>query len=858
LLERERARLELRQAFAEAVEGHGRLVLVAGEAGVGKTAVVREFCDDQTGRARVLWGACDVLFTPRPLGPLVSVAEGVGGELGALVESGAKPHEVVSALVRDLRAHAPTVFVLEDVHWADEGTLDVLRLLARRVETVPVLVVATYRDDELDPIHPLRVVIGELATSRAIERLKLAPLSAAAVLELAEPHGVDADELYRKTAGNPFFVVEALAAGGQEIPDTIRDAVLARSARLSVSARRLLEAVAVVPPQAEPWLLDAIAGEDVDRLDECLSSGMLTSERTGVSFRHELGRLAVEDSIAPTRKAELNRQALAKLADPPSSAPDLARLAHHADAAGDSDAVLQFAPAAAKRAAALGAHREAVAQYTRALRCGDDLSLTERAELLELSAESCYLTDQYDTGIAALEEALACRRELGDRLEEGSALRRLSKFLWCPGRTTESEARAREAVALLETLPPGRELGLAYHTLAFKCGARSAPEEAVVWARRALEIGESLDDPEITAIALRTIGEFEPGSGELVEAALELALSANLPDEVGETFLALAFSAFYRHDLPATSRYVDDGLAFCSERGLELYRVYLLAHRARLELMLGRWSEAADYAGSVLRIPRTSTTPRIIALAVLAVVRARRGDPGPQVLLDEAWALAKPTGELLRIGPVAAAQAETAWLAGDTAAVTSATEETLELALERGVPGIVGELACWRLRVGIAPKPRWPASEPWSLELAGRPAEAAAYWSERGAPYEAAIALAQSDDDPSLRHAHDALRELGVPAATAMVARRLRERGVRGLSRGPRQSTRGNRAQVTARELDVLRLVADGLRNAEIAERLFLSPRTVDYHVSSLIRKLGARTRGEAVAAAHRLNLLEA
>ena len=156
----------------------GALVLVAGEAGVGKTALVREFCDDQTERVRVLWGACDVLFTPRPLGPLLAVAEGVGGELGALVESGAKPHEVVSALVRDLRAHAPTVFVLEDVHWADEGTLDVLRLLARRVESVPVLVVATYRDDELDPIHPLRVVMGELATSSAIERLKLAPLSA--------------------------------------------------------------------------------------------------------------------------------------------------------------------------------------------------------------------------------------------------------------------------------------------------------------------------------------------------------------------------------------------------------------------------------------------------------------------------------------------------------------------------------------------------------------------------------------------------------------------------------------------------------------------------------------------------------
>src|SRR5919198_2578406 len=270
----------------------GQVLLVRGEAGVGKTTLVRLFCQEHGQSARVLWGACDPLFTPSPLGPLRAVAEGAGGELEAVVERGALPYEVVAALARELQRRNPTVFVLEDVHWADEATLDVLRLLARRVETVPALIVASYRDDELDRAHPLRIMLGELATSHTVGRVKLDRLSPDAVARLAEPHGVDAGELYRKTAGNPFFVVEALATGAQGIPDTVRDAVLARAARLSPEAATLLEAVAIVPPHVELWLLEALVGDASDRLDECLTSGMLVVGPTGVSFRHELARLA--------------------------------------------------------------------------------------------------------------------------------------------------------------------------------------------------------------------------------------------------------------------------------------------------------------------------------------------------------------------------------------------------------------------------------------------------------------------------------------------------------------------------------------------------------------------------------------
>src|SRR4051794_23491410 len=275
----------------------GRLVLVAGEAGIGKTALVRAFCDGLAATS-VLAGACDALYTARPLGPFVDIAEEVGGELSALVAAGAAPGAVAAALAQELRRRDSVVVVLEDLHWADEATLDVVRLLARRIESVPALVLATYRDDELDRAHPLRLVLGELPR-RAADRLTVAPLSAAAGAALAGPTTVDTHELHHRTGGNPFFVTEVLAADGDGVPATVRDAVLARIARLTPDARALLDAVAIVPPRAELWLLEALTGGDLSGLDACLASGVLRPERDAVAFRHEIARAVVEQALLP-------------------------------------------------------------------------------------------------------------------------------------------------------------------------------------------------------------------------------------------------------------------------------------------------------------------------------------------------------------------------------------------------------------------------------------------------------------------------------------------------------------------------------------------------------------------------------
>ncbi len=873
LLERSDDLAELSGAFAAAANGAGTVALVTGEAGVGKSALLARLAADVAGPAgaaggggaRVLWGTCDALFTPRPLGPFHDIARQAGGRLLAAAAAPADREALFAAALDELqRGRAATLVVVEDAHWADEATLDLLKFLGRRIAATRALLAVTYRDDEVGPAHPLRLVLGELPRA-AVRRVRLRPLSAAAVAALARQAGRPDAGLHAATGGNPFYVTEVLAAVDDGIPATVRDAVLARAARLSPAARAVMELASVVPARIEPWLVRQLLDPPPGALEECGAVGMARLDDGALAFRHELARRAVEDALPADRRRALHAECLTALlarAGAGDASVSAARLVHHADRAGDAAAVLRLGPVAAEQAAAVGAHREAASLYGRVLGQAGALPPRERVALLERHAYECYLTNEIAAAIDARRAALAVWRAAGERLREGDTLRWLSRLTWFAGDRAAAERHAAEALAVLEAFPGTRELAMAYSNLAQLAMVGTDADGAEAWGGRAAAIAEAAGDVDTLAHALNNVGSARyvagrPGGREQLERSLALALEHGLQEHAARAYTNLCANAVRVRDYTRAGADFAAGLAYCEAHDLTSWTLYKLAWRARARFETGDWAGAADDADRVLGHPRAATVSRVPAMAVLGRVRLHRGDPGWRALLDEARDLARATGELQRVGPVAVARAEAAWLHGDLDA--AAAELAPALALPHATPMDRGELAAWARRAAPegAPAPAFAPGEvppPYDAELAGDWRTAAEGWARVGCPYERALVLLGGDEG-AVREALAVVERLGSEPAAAVVRRRLRALGARGVPRGARPRTRGNPARLTARQLEILRLVAGGLRDVEIADRLYLSQKTVGHHVSAVLAKLGVRSRTAAAAAARELGI---
>jgi len=857
LLERESSLALLADYAAEARGGDGRLVVVGGEAGIGKTALLERF-QRNLRDARWSWGACDGLFTPRPLGPLYDLADQLGGELLDLCARGADRDELFRALLRQVSGPGPlNVVVVEDVHWADEATMDLLRFAGRRLRETRVLVVVTFRDDDLATDDQLRVALGELARHRTTRRIALAPLSADAVRALADGSDLEAAALYRLTGGNPFYVTEVLQAGMAQVPASARDAVLARAAGLSADARQLLEVAALTGARAEAGLLEAASGCPPAAVDELLACGLLVAGGGWLRFRHEIARLAVEQAIPARRGAAIHGQILTALRS--AGTPDDAQLAFHAEGAGDAAAVLRYAPAAARRAAALASHREAAAQFERALRFAAGTDRATAAALYDGLADELLLLDRIEDAAEAIGRGLELWRATGDRRSEGDATRRLSTVLWQLARGQEAAAAAETAVATLEPLPAGIELARAYANLAARQMMAARHEEAIEAARRAQSIVPAQGAPDVASDALNTeaVSAFYLGqewTGRM-ERALRIALDQNLHAAAGRAYCN--FYSLYCHvrQFAAGEWVYADGIAYCDDHDITTYATFLRSERTKMLEQTGRWDEALALSQEILDMPVLAPATRLCPLNRTGTILARRGDPATWEHLDEAMPLADSTGEPLQIAPVRLTRAEAYWLEGRTAEAAREAELADEVP-DPGDPWLAGALAAWLRRTGSARRPRAEMAEPYLHQLSGHWEKAAQLWTDLGCPYEAALVRLDTADESALREALSTFTELGASAAARLARQKLRALGVRSIPVGPRSATRGDPLGLTRREREVLEEICAGQSNAAIAAKLFISAKTVDHHVSAVLAKLGAPSRNAAAAQAAKLGLL--
>lgn len=850
LVERDSQLEALRELMASAAAGEGRVALVCGEAGIGKTSLLRALASER--RAELWWGSCDALHTPHPLAPLHDIARETPVGFAELIARQAPRPALFEAVLAALRRSAAILFVIEDTHWADEATLDLVKFIGRRIDRLPVLLAVSFRDDEVGAAHPLRAVIGELSP-RSVSRIELPRLSPGGVDILARQALRASTGLHAITGGNPFFVTELLRRAEEGLPQSVQDLVLARLARLAPGARSIVQLASIFPARVERALVRELLATTVSDLEACLNSGLLLAEGDFLRFRHELARVAVENALEVPVAQELHARALHALRTWPGAS--VARLVHHAVHGRDREALRELAPRAAEEALARGSHREAAAHFEAALAAGAS-SDEERARWLEAYAVECQAIDQLDKAIAARDELAALFRRRGDVIAEARNLSQSALVYVLALRNPEADRASRRAIELLESQPPGPELACAYRIEGQLRMLNRDCRESVAWGRKALALAERFNDAAIVAAAHNTLGtatmflDYEAGCEEL-RRALALAQAGGMHYVAANVYSNLGSGSGELMRIREAERYLLQAIEYSTRHEIDFYRHYALSWLALCEVYLGRWEDAAIHAHEVIAPTRHGTTSRIMALVALGRIHARRGEPAAGARLDEALELATATGTLQRLAPVKAARAEHALLRGDAHAAACETREALELALRHEHPWFTGELACWLREAGALAAVPACCAEPYALQLSGRWVEAAAYWEALGCPFERAQALAMGDA-AAKSEALAILEALGAVASAQALRRRMRAEGVRVVLRGARAATRGNPHGLTARELEILGLLCEGLRNSEIAERLFRSVRTVDHHVEAIFAKLGVDSRAEAVAAAHR------
>ncbi|MDJ1016357.1 MAG: AAA family ATPase [Paracoccaceae bacterium] len=854
LLDRERELEALSQALSEAVQGCGSVALVTGEAGIGKTSLLRAFAAASDPSVRVLRGACEDLSVAEPLGPLRDLLRDSDVDLSVDLSETDRHLAVYSDILEACAGHpGGTAVIIEDLHWADDATVDFVRFLARRIIDQPILLVVSSRAERTETRQLLRRAFGDLS-AETLQRIPLAPLSEGAVAALCRAEARDPAAIFNASGGNAFYVTELLRNQDESLPTSIRDAVLARVDRLDDDARSVLEAASVIPRRAEIALIEAVLAESLDldsAIEGCLNAGLLFTDGDDLFFQHEIARQAVSGALSSYKARALHRRLLDRLRE--TGGAGLSRLLHHAQGAGDIAAVAELAPRAAEAAAGVGSRRESAAFYILAVEAAGEQS---DADLLEAAAFACYLSGRHFFSEGYQVRALKLIGESDDPIRYGDGLRKLSRYRWVRSDFSGAFEGVREAIRVLED-HRGPELAQAYSSYSqlLMTGYRMAEIEAP--ATRAIELAREFDRPDIICHALNNLGmsktQRDTGEGRhLMAESLRLGRELKNPDHTARAMINWMHLEYDSCNFENALERAEIAVEYSREQEMDTYLRYSLGLIARANLELGHWEDVAETAARGFdpddRIPYSHHYNGATALLSHQI---RTGGPPDSNVEAYLGLFDHDNSEDQRIAPYAELMAERAWLSGEgrepaIARLRMIAGKPTDRASTAGIP-------VWLKRLGVEP-PKEDASaypKPRRLELDGDHEGAARAWAERKAPYNQALTLAFGTSDQQAA-ALEIFESLGAAPAVAKLREMLGRKAPTKRGRPAADGPYG----LTGRQLDVLRLLDDGLTNSQIGEKLFISPKTVDHHVSAILARLEAASRGEAAAKARKLDLI--
>jgi DNA-binding CsgD family transcriptional regulator len=844
------------------VKNHeGHCVLISGETGIGKTSLVKNFCSDKKGIHPVYVGSCDALFTPRPLAPLLDILLQLDIKVDKRVKDVGWRAGLFTAFLESMREQTqPPIVIIEDIHWADEATLDFITFFGRRVSQFQCMFILTFRDNEVHLNHPLGSVLGQLLSDSA-SRIQLTSLSRLTVEELAIKRGYKGEDIYTISGGNPFYVSEILAGYPSGVPASIKDSILSSYNRLDEKTKQLWQVLSVTPNGFELAYLERMDSGFRQAIHNGLHIGVLVLVDRKIWFKHELFRRTVETSLSPLTRMSLNKQILDLYKEVFEEKNELERIIHHAINAGDSNTVLKYAPMAARHAAAVGAHTEACKLYRMSIEyySGDSRELL--IELYEACAYECYLINQVKDAIFYQQKALAIRLEKSDLQKTANCSRFLSRLWWFDGNRLEAEAYANKAVDMLAFEPPSAAKSLAFSNMAQLKVFSEEMRDCLEWGTKAVEMALELDDQEVLCHAMISVGSAKwkmrgmtDDGIKMIEESLGISLINSYQEQAARAYSNLIYYGVQTKDYELAKKYLEESINYCEERDLDSSKNIKLYLKARLLLEGGDWKEADVIARHLLANADQAGTIKIGALLIVSSIEIWKGETGALARLTEAKRLAFGTREHQRIIPTINTCLQYEWVTGTR--IISDDEMKWSLILARGVVNeyINSEFVFWYNKARHENLSIANLYEPYDLLKQGKVNSAAQFWEAKGCPFDKALALLNGTYE-NKKSALTILQYLGAHAVYAKVKDEMRHLGSKGIPRGVHESTKRNPAFLTKRELDVLQLLKKGIQNKEIADILYISAKTVDNHISSIFFKLNVNSRLKAVQEAAKLDI---